>query len=263
MTADSPLPAAPAPIAGRSADPARALAVLWRTEDRTSRKGKPELSVDRIVATGIDLADRHGLDALSMRRVAAELGVGTMSLYTYVPGKAELLDAMLDHAYTETARPEHGAGDWRTHLEGVAAENLALYQRHPWVLRLITGRPTLGPGELGKYDHEIRALDGIGLTDVEMDAVLTLVLGHVQSVARAALDATHTVTDSGLTDDQWWNARAPLLEPLISDGAYPVAARVGQAVGETHGSAHSAAHAFDFGLHRILDGVEHLIRSRR
>ncbi|QGK69994.1 TetR family transcriptional regulator [Allosaccharopolyspora coralli] len=271
MTADSHprsgnapgAPAAPAPPAGRSGDPERALRVLWRTDERASRKNKPELHVDRIVGTGIALADAHGLDALSMRRVATELGVGTMSLYTYVPGKDELLEAMLDAAYAETAGPERADGGWRAHLEDVARENLALYQRHPWVLRLVTGRPVLGPGELAKYDHEIRGLDGIGLTDVEMDAVLTLVLGHVQSVARVDLDARQSVTSSGESDAQWWDARAPLLETFFDSARYPVAARVGQAVGEAHGAAQSAAYAFEFGLHRILDGVETLLHSRR
>ncbi len=260
---ESGAPAAPAPPTGRSADPERALAVLWRTDERTSRRNKPELSVDRIVGTGIALADAHGLDALSMRRVATELGVGTMSLYTYVPGKDELLEAMLDAAYTETTRTEAVDSGWREHLEGVARENLVLYQRHPWVLRLVTGRPVLGPGELAKYDHEIRGLDGIGLTDVEMDAVLTLVLGHVQSVARVDLDARQSASSSGESDAQWWDARAPMLEQIFDNTRYPVAARVGQAVGETHGAAHSAAYAFEFGLHRILDGVQALIRSRR
>lgn len=91
-------------------DPARSLALLWRTSERTSRKGKPDLSVDRIVRAGIEIADAEGLAALSMRRVAERLGVGTMSLYTYVPGKAELLDVMLDTVYGETARPQDVAG---------------------------------------------------------------------------------------------------------------------------------------------------------
>jgi AcrR family transcriptional regulator len=84
--------------------PARSVAVLWRTQERTSRKGKPALSVDRIARAGIELADTAGIGALSMRRVADALGVGTMSLYTYVPGKSELLDVMIDTVAGETAR---------------------------------------------------------------------------------------------------------------------------------------------------------------
>src|SRR5690606_20875133 len=108
-------------------DPARSLALLWRTSERVSRKGKPDLSVDRIVRAAIEVADTEGLQARSMRRVAERLGVGTMSLYTYVPGNPELLDVMLDTVYGETARPEDVPGGWRARLELIARENWALY----------------------------------------------------------------------------------------------------------------------------------------
>src|SRR6266536_4823913 len=100
-----------------SGDPARSLALLWRTSERASRKGKPDLSVEVIVRTAIELADTAGLTALSMRRVAERLGVGTMSLYTYVPGKAELLDVMLDVVYAETTEPTDPT--WRARLEHI------------------------------------------------------------------------------------------------------------------------------------------------
>src|SRR5439155_23227897 len=135
-------------------DPARSLALLWRTRERASRKGKPDLSVDLIVRAAIDIADASGLGALSMRRVAERLGVGTMSLYTYVPGKAELLDVMLDAVYGEPDRPDAVPGGWRARLERIARENLALYQRHPWLLQVATSRPVLGPNAIAKYDYE-------------------------------------------------------------------------------------------------------------
>lgn len=85
-------------------DPTRSLALLWRTSERTGRRGKHDLSVGRIVHAAIELADAEGVAALSMRRVAERLGVGTMSLYTYVPGKRELLDVMVDTVHGELAR---------------------------------------------------------------------------------------------------------------------------------------------------------------
>ncbi|MFC7716310.1 TetR/AcrR family transcriptional regulator C-terminal domain-containing protein [Nonomuraea recticatena] len=119
-----------------------------------------------------------------MRRVAEKLGVGTMSLYTYVPGKPELLDVMLDTVYGETARPEDVPGGWRGRLEQIARENWALYLRHPWLLQVATSRPVLGPHTTAKYEYELRAIDGIGLSDVEMDSVITLVTGFVHGAAR-------------------------------------------------------------------------------
>jgi AcrR family transcriptional regulator len=244
-------------------DPARSMALLWRTSERASRKGRPQLSVDRIARTAIEMADAEGLSALSMRRVAERLGVGTMSLYTYVPGKAELIDVMLDTVYGETARPEKVPAGWRARLELVARENWALYRRHPWLLQVAaTSRPPLGPNLIAKYDHELRAVDGIGLSDVEMDAVVTLVGGFVHGAARGAAEAGQMARQTGVTDEQWWYATAPYLERVLDPRRFPVAARVGLAAGEAHGAAYDPQHAFEFGLQRVLDGVEALVRSR-
>jgi AcrR family transcriptional regulator len=242
-------------------DPARSIALLWRTSERTSRKGKPDLSVDRIAQAAIALADAQGLPALSMRRVAEQLGVGTMSLYTYVPGKAELIDVMLDTVYGETARPSSVEGGWRGHLEQVARENWALAMRHPWMLQIVTVRPVLGPQQTEKYEYELRALEGIGLTDVEMDAALAVVLGHVQTSALGALSHAEVSKRTGMSDDEWWAQSAPVLDRLMpadSEVRYPIAARVGQAVG-----GYDPEHTFEFGLRTILDGIEALVASRQ
>jgi AcrR family transcriptional regulator len=245
-----------------SGDPARSMALLWRTREIASRKGKPDLSVDRIVHAAIALADRDGLDAVSMRRIAEQLGVGTMSLYTYVPGKGELLDVMLDTVFGETARPDESVGDWRQRLELIARENWALHLRHPWMLQVVTNRAVLGPNVIAKYDDELRAISGIGLTDLEMDAVLSLVLGYVRGAARDAVDAAQLERHTGQTDEQWWSVHAPLLERVLEPARYPTGARVGAAVGEVYGAAYDPQHLFDFGLQRVLDGIETFIASR-
>ncbi|WP_285741689.1 TetR/AcrR family transcriptional regulator [Lentzea sp. NBRC 105346] len=244
-----------------SGDPARTLALLWRTQERTSRKGKPDLSVDRIVRAGIEIADTEGLRALSMRRVAESLGVGTMSLYTYVPGKGELVDVMVDTVHGETGRSPDVRG-WREQLVYVARENLAMYRRHPWLMQVAPNRTVLGPQVAAKYDYELRALEGIGLSDVEMDSVLNLVLGHVQHAARGQAGATQTERETGMTDQQWWDAAVPFLMKVFDPARYPVASRVGNAVGEAYNSAFSPEAAFEFGLARILDGVEQLVATR-
>jgi AcrR family transcriptional regulator len=243
-------------------DPARSLALLWRTSERVSRKGKPDLSVDRIVRAAIEVADGEGLAALSMRRVAERLGVGTMSLYTYVPGKPELLDVMLDTVYGETDRREDVPGGWRERLTHIARENWALYLRHPWMLQVATSRPVLGPNVTAKYDYELRAIDGVGLSDVEMDAVLTLVTGFVHGTARVAVDAEEAEDQTGMSDEQWWSAHSPFLTRIADPARFPTATRVGQAAGEAHNGAVNPDHAFEFGLTRILDGIETLIDRR-
>lgn len=253
-------------MAGRraeAADPARSLALLWGAQGKPGRSG---LTVRAIVDAAMALADEAGLEALSMRQVAERLGVGTMSLYTHVPGKAELTELMIDRAYGELYADVDEAArqpGWRAGLELIAARNWALFQRHPWLLFLSGGRPVLGPNASLKYETELRPLDGISLTDLEMDSVLTLVLTHVEGTARADASMTQTERDSGLSDAEWWVQTAPLLEQVIDSSRFPVASRVGEAAGQAHQAAANPVHAFRFGLDRILDGVADLIAERQ
>ena len=244
-----------------SGDPTRSMELLWGVQGRPRRGPKPRLTVEQITRAAIELADTEGLAALSMRRVAERLGVGAMSLYTYVPGKAELIDLMVDAVYGERSLPDQAGDGWRARLEGVARGNWALYRRHSWMLQVATIRPVLGPNALAKYDEELHAIEGIGLTDIEMDSVLTLVLQHVTGAARLLVEAAEAQSRTGMTDEEWWAAHAPLLAKVFDADRYSVAARVGTAAGEAHEAAFDPEHAFEFGLTRVLDGVAVLVRS--
>jgi AcrR family transcriptional regulator len=245
-------------------DPARSMELLWGTGPTPKSRGpKQGLTVDRIVRAGIEIADAEGLGALSMRRVADRLGVGTMSLYTYVPSKVELVDVMFDRAIGEAARQDVDGG-WREKLTEVARSEWDLYRRHPWLLQVMAmSRPSLGPNTMAAYDHNLRAVDGIGLTDLEMDSVITMVQVYVQGTARAAVEMATSARDTGVTDAEWWAAYSPLLAKVFDPVKYPVAARVGQVAGETYQAAYDPKHGFEFGLARILDGVAALIDSRQ
>ncbi|MFC7384476.1 TetR/AcrR family transcriptional regulator [Sphaerisporangium rhizosphaerae] len=246
-------------------DPVRTLELLWRRPGaRPSQRGPRQgLTVDEVVRAAVRLADAEGLTALTMRRVAQELGVGAMSLYTYVPGKAELLDLMLDMVFGEMPRPDLSGLAWRERLEAVARDNRDLYERHPWVTAVSTSRPPLGPGLLAKYEHELRAFEGLGLDDVEMDDALSYLLGFVHSSARSAADARAFEHEGALTDQQWWAASAPLLARVFDAERYPTASRVGAAAGEAHNAAYDPGHAYAFGLRRVLDGLGVLIDQRQ
>ena len=237
-------------------DPARSLSLLWRTQEKVGRGARSKIGVDGIVRAAISIADADGLAALSMRRVAESLEVGTMSLYTYVPGKAELIDLMLDTVYAETDKPDQPESGWRARLEQIARENWTIYRKHPWMLQVGTTRPPLGPNAMRKYDFELGAVAGIGLTQIEMDSVLSLVLGHAEGAARRAYEAASTERETGMTDAQWWQANSVMLTKLMDMSRFPIAAAVGTTVGTAHGTAHDVAHNFEFGLQRILDGIE-------
>ncbi|MFI6516796.1 TetR/AcrR family transcriptional regulator [Spirillospora sp. NPDC050679] len=242
-------------------DPARTLELLWGVPDRPRRGPKPKLTVPGIVARAVEIADAEGLEALSIRRIAEALGVAPMSIYTYVPGKAELVDLMLDSAFG-ALRPPPG-GDWRERLEHIARENLRLYRRHPWLLEVSTTRPAMGPNMLDKYETELAAVEGLGLTDLEMDAVVTLVNGFTQGAARISADVAQTERRTGMSDREWWEKAGPALARLVDTDRYPLGSRVGTAAGQAHDGAVGPEHAFEFGLARVLDGIETLIRSRR
>jgi len=244
-------------------DPARTLRLLWRDPAAAPRRGPQRaLDLDAVVAAATALADADGLDAVTMRRVAEELGVGAMTLYTYVPGKAELLDLMLDTAYAGMPRADTTGRAWRERVAAVADENRALFAVHPWAATVSTLRPPLGPGLMAKYEDELAALEGIGLDDVEMDDCLTLVLTFVQASARDAADARAARQQSAMDDEQWWAANAGLLARLLDPGTYPLGSRVGSAAGAAHGSAHDPEHAYRFGLERLLDGIAALVKVR-
>ena len=248
-------------------DPIRSMELLWGHRDNpgeeTVRRGpRPKLRMSDVVRKAVALADREGLGALSMRRLAEELGVTAMSLYTYVPGKGELLDLMTDAVCAETARPEHEGRPWRDRLTGIAHENWALYQRHPWLLQVATNRPVLGPNLIAKYDYELRAVDGLGLTDVEMDMVIALLADFVHGSVRAAINQMQAEQHTGMSELEWWEKFQPLLAKVFDPERFPTASRVGAAAGEEFQAAAAPRRTFAFGLERLLDGVEALVRTR-
>jgi AcrR family transcriptional regulator len=243
-------------------DPAATLALLWRgAEERpTARRGpRRTLSVDQVVVAAVALADHEGLTALTMRSLAQRLGIAAMSVYTYVPGRAELLDLMLDHVYAGMARTATDDLPWRERVRAVAEDNRTLYRHHPWAAEVSTLRPPLGPGQLAKYEHELTALDGLGLTDVQLDDALSHLLTFVRANARDALAAAATRRETDQDDQAWWATAGPLLERVLRPGSYPLASRIGTAAGTAHQSAHDPEHAYTFGLGCVLAAFEALV----
>jgi AcrR family transcriptional regulator len=247
-------------ISGKG-DPLLVLRLLWGKAPIGKRGPRAKLALADLVRAAIAVTDGEGLGALTTRRVADELGISPMSIYTYVPGKDELLDLMLDAVYGEL-RPLRGR-TWRTKLADVALQNWDLALRHPWMLEVSTHRPVLGPNVFRKYDTELAALVGVGLTEIEMDRALTLVLDYVSGAVRGAARERWVKERTGMTDAEWWAKVAPFLEQVFkpNEDAYPVASRVGPVVGEAYG-AHDPAGSFAFGLKCVLDGLALVIEGR-
>jgi len=243
-----------------SGDPQRTIDLLWGVR-RPRRGPKPSLSGDQVVSTAIQLADRDGLGGLSMRRLAEELGITAMSLYGYVPSKAELLDVMADRAYAEIPARGRPAAPWQATLTALAERHWALLLSHPWLLQIAASRPLLGPSLTAFYDAELAAVDGLGLTDVDLDLIVSLLDDYVRGAARGAVEAAEAQARTGVSDQQWWQTYGPLLAEVLDPARYPTAIRVGAAAGAEYGAAHDPARSFRFGLRRIIDGIEAFIAA--
>jgi AcrR family transcriptional regulator len=238
-----------------SGDPQRTIDLLWGVH-RRRRGPKPSLSGEQVVTTAIQIADRDGLGGLSMRRLADELGITAMSLYGYVLSKAELLDVMADRSYAEITPRDSQAKPWRATLAALAEQHWELLLSHPWLLQVASSRPLLGPGMTAFYDAELAAVDGLGLTDIDMDLIVSLLDDYVRGAARGAVEAAQAQAHTGVSDQQWWQTYGPLLAVVLDPARYPTAIRVGAAAGAEYGAAHDPARSFTFGLQRIIDGIE-------
>ncbi|MFF8913702.1 TetR/AcrR family transcriptional regulator [Streptomyces sp. NPDC015032] len=249
-----------------SGDIARSLELLWGTGDRPSRGPRPALTLGRIVTTAVAIADAEGLAALSMRRLSTDLGTGTMSLYRYVPGKAELLDLMLDHVLGELPAdapadapadgPADGPADWRAALDTMARTYLEQLSRHPWLLKINQARTVLGPSALRGLELALAGIRGMGLTDPELISTIITVNSFVEGIARTRLQATEAVQQTGLSDDAFWDDQRPYLERAMSSGDYPLMAALSE-----DAFSYDNDH-FAFGLQRLLDGFEVLVERR-
>lgn len=242
--------------------PARSLELLWGSQTKPGRSG---LTVLKLIEAAVALCDDEGLAALSMRQVAERLGVGTMSLYTYVPGKDELTDLMFDYlmgqVYENVDEPSRQGG-WADAVRFIVRKNWALLLAHPWLPDMVKPRPVFGPRVLLKYEAELRPLEGIGLTDVEMDTLLAVLTTHVQGAARTAAHLQREAHNSAQNDLEWWLDLAPLLETRIDPKRFPIASRVGKSFGDELQVAAAPEWALEFGLERLIGGLEALLASR-
>ncbi len=249
-------------------DPGRSMRLLWRLEFGRNRGPKPKLRLDDIVTAAVEIADAEGLGAVSMRRIAERLGVGPMTLYTYIPAKSDLLDLMFDRTVGEehVEIPE-GAG-WREGLEAIARGQWEIHRRHRWFSELPWTRVPLGPNILDAYERAVSVVAGIGLSGKEMTEVLTLVTSYVNGAARLAVEAATLPFTTSMDDEAWWAGVAPVLEAIWDPTRFPTLTSPEMAhawdqpnVEHDYFLAEALA-SFEFGLARVLDGIEAYVERR-
>ena len=242
--------------AGRPADSARTLLeLLWR-HSLPPRKGgrgpRQTASVDDVVTAAIGLADREGYDKVSIRAVAAELGLRPMSLYTYVPSKDALTVLMVD-AVAAADAPLPTELPARERLAAVARQVRDEFLAHPWLLEVPSWRMVLGPGRMRRYEQQLAAVARIGLDDPGMDRVISVLTQFATGNARTALAAAGSTREQ--SDADWWETYGPLLTEVMPAAEYPLSTRVGAAVGELYQAPGDPAGDFEYGLARLIDAI--------
>lgn len=232
---------------------------LWGLPGPSRRGGpKPALSLQRIVAAAVELADAGGLTALSMSRLAEKLGFTTMSLYRYVASKDDLLVLVLDAALE--LPPDMPDGDWRAQCAVWARALRDSYRAHPWALELpISGLPA-GPNQLVWFDRGLRALAGLRLAPAEKASSVLLLSTYVRGQTQLVLDMTRSAVAAatGSPPADWATVVTRLADPT----RYPEVAAVVEAGVFEDGEDDFGEDEFDFGLQRVLDGIDVLHRSR-
>lgn len=219
--------------------------LLWNLRERPSRGPKPSVNVDQIAKAAMAVADAEGLEALSMQRVASELGLTKMALYRYVASKEELIAVMIEEAVGEPPNLDQVRGGWRPKLETYARLLWETWEQHPWIPGATAGARVMGPKEVGWVESAVRALAGTGLDGPSQMNAVQLLSGHIRN------------TQAGNALGSFpWNADHRL-DPATIDqlsqhkDRYPALTAAAADPGE--GDART------FGLQRILDGLEVLI----
>jgi DNA-binding transcriptional regulator YhcF (GntR family) len=221
-----------------------------------------ELSRDRIVQAAIVLADAQGLEALSIRGVAAKLGVPAMSLYGHVASKDELLGAMTDAALGEEAFPPDSPSGWRARLELGARLEWQIYRRHPWLARLITvTRPRPLPNALRHAEWILSTLEGFGLDGGTMLQIHITLHSYISGVAANLEAEAQAEADSGLDEAEWMQTQEATFAKLAGSGTYPAFGRVLHSLGD--GFDLNLDALFEFGLQLVLDGLASFMASPR
>jgi AcrR family transcriptional regulator len=215
----------------------------------------PELTLPRIVAAAIALADRDGLGDLSMRRLAGDLGVATMSLYRHVPSRDDLLLAMIDTTIGSVALPARPPGGWRAALDLVARREWDLFKRHPWLgPSMSLTRPQMAPNAMGLTEWVLAAFDGTAVPFTERMYVQVLLFSFVRGLSSALEPEVEAQRESGLTADEWMQTQEQTLVRIMRSDAFPHFTALAEEEFDL-----DLDRLFEFGLTRLLDGIEPLV----
>jgi AcrR family transcriptional regulator len=238
------------------------LDLLWGRRERGKRGPRPGLSADAIAAGAIRLADAEGLDAVSMARVAAELGVTTMALYRYVANKDELFQLMWNAGALGAEDLVIEGDGWRPRLRAWAVIQRDMLDLHPWITQMPMAAPPVAPNSLHFVERGLAAMDETGLSDMSKLEVIGLLSSYTLSEARMAADAMRAAKAAMAAGGEsgspgWPQSYEALLRELVDERTYPRLYRL--AWQPEPATPMSEREQFLLGVDTILDGVQALI----
>ena len=234
----------------------------WGVRRRPSKGPRPALSLERIVAAAVRVAATHGHQAVSMSRVAADLGVSTMSLYRYVAAKDELLALMADLTFEAPPARRRPEESWRDGLARWAWAELGVYRRNPWVLRIPISGPPVTPNAMAWLERGLDCLGDTGLEEGEKLSVMLVLTGFVRGQAMLQADiAAAQAAGAAPPGQEVMSSYGRLMARLTDPERFPALHAV-LAAG-VFDEPDEGDDEFAFGLERVLDGIETLIEKRR
>jgi AcrR family transcriptional regulator len=225
------------------------ISTIWSRPQRSTRGPRPAHSQEEVTAAAIELADAEGIEALTMRKVAARLGAGTTSLYRCVANRDDILDLMAD-AILRRNEPPPATGDWRADLTALADTTRQTMLRHPWLAGVVAARPSLGPGSLRWMEAWLTPLDGHGL---DADEMLVGAL-TVQTFVTGAVLSETAQRQARFDAEQWMAEQGSRGEAIIAGDKYPRLARIMVEASGPH-AKDRIERAYRLGVERILDGL--------
>ncbi|MFI5914602.1 TetR/AcrR family transcriptional regulator C-terminal domain-containing protein [Dactylosporangium sp. NPDC051541] len=223
---------------------------VWTQSD----PGKPaKLTREAVVACAVDLADREGLDAVSVRRVAAELAARPMSLYSYFKRKDDLVDLMVDQVLGEMLAPQPLPDDWRAALKAVLHRQIEVGRRHLWVMGVFGARAPIGPNAARHAEQSLRAVAGLGLPPQRTLRLLRAVDTYLWGFVTLGTQELATRQRDALTEEEWKTSTEAYFADLVAGGDLPHLAEAGRPA-LLRGGIDEWIADFDEGLDWLLDG---------
>lgn len=233
--------------------------LMWEERAPTTRGPKPAFTPDDVVQVAIQIADEDGLSAVTMNAVATRLGYTTMAVYRYFPSKEALYDAIIDAGMGLPPRPKEPRGDWRAEVTRWAHAKRAMLIARPWLAELPFVAAPHGPNWLSWLEAVIDSLSTTGLSAPDMGEVLSILDGYTRGASDTAISLARAQA-RGISPQEWAAAVGADLGRAIGDPRFPRFAVL--LTTPSDGKPRSMEESFDFGLNRVLDGIELYIRSR-